>query len=537
MYCPKCRKNVKEGADYCPECGGRLIREEDFKTEGKGNSKLKKIFIIIGIILLVVAIGAICIWMFVLKDNQQVKNKLTERISQRDKSQVISNTADDSKESEPDGTEKSESKNVIKKKITIEHISDARTYKDGLAFILFDTGEKQYKGFIDEEGTLKFYVPMDQNSSDEVIYAYEVDFDNGYTWFEYSNTFYVIDQNGRIKSKYDSEQVVSYGAGYTWTVSEEDEAWNDAGIHKYVLHAPSGEEVTSYSIENEYMDQDRFSIAYIGEGVFAYETMDTDQEMEEPEKVCMIYDVTVGKTEKAEIGFEAIRDAGISDGLIVNADTEDGNWPNVDNPIILTLIKDGEIKEAQISGGDIDGAESYPLLLGWSEKYVLFTVEIDEKSQLWIYDLEKASIKKYTGAYMEYVTDYRGAEGNIYKNVIVAKINGADGKDYICMINADTMEDIGEPILTKNFKEFYLEQGVLEIDTEDGTAIYSLQNEKQTSFEDYFEIMDIGDDVLTVKNKESEGKFVAWKHWDGTTLFDEIETSTSKELTKAKVMK
>ena len=49
--------------------------------------------------------------------------------------------------------------------------------------------------------------------------------------------------------------------------------------------------------------------------------------------------------------------------------------------------------------------------------------------------------------------------------------------------------------------------------------------------------MDIGDNILTVKNKESEGRLVAWKHWDGTTLFDEIETSTSKELTKAKVMK
>ena len=537
MYCPKCKKNVKEGADYCPECGERLIREEDFETEEKDNSKRKKIFIITGIILLVVVIGAICLWLFVLKDNQKVKNKVTERMTQQDESQQTSNTVSDSKESENEETEKSESKNVIKKKITVEHISDARTYKDGLAFILFDTGEKQYKGFVDEEGNLQFYVPIDQNASDEAIYAYDVDFDNGYNWFEYSDLFYVIDQNGLIKSKYDSEQVVSYGAGYTWTVSEEDEAWNDAGIHKYVLHDPSGEEVTSYSIENEYMDQERFSLAYIGEGVFAYETMDTDQEMEEPEKVCMIYDVTAGKTEKAEIGFEAVREAGISDGLIVNADTEDGNWPNADNPIILTLIKDGEIKEAQISGGDIDGAESDPLLLGWSEKYVLFTVEIDGKSQLWIYDLEKASIKKYTGAYKDYVTDYRGAEGNIYKNVIAAKINGADGKDYICMINADTMEDIGDPILTEDFKEFYLEEGALEITTEERTDIYNLKNEKQISFENNMEIMDIGENMLTVMNKESDGTIVAWKQWDGTTVFNEIDTSSSKELTKAKVVK
>ena len=219
------------------------------------------------------------------------------------------------------------------------------------------------------------------------------------------------------------------------------------------------------------------------------------------------------------------------------AGTEDGNWPNADNPVILKVIKDGEFQEIQVSGSDMDGAESDPSLLGWSEKYVLYTIEIDGKSQLWIYNLNNASAKKYMGTFKEYITDYRGAEGNVDGNIIVAKISGADGKDYICMINVDSMEEVGDPILTEGFEEFYLEDGALEIDTEEGTDIYNLQNEKQASFENYLEIMDIGDDILTVKNKESEGKLVAWKHWDGTTLFDEIETSTSRELTKAKVMK
>ena len=526
MICPKCKNKVERGAGYCPNCGTQLKNDGKSKNEDQieKSSKKKKI-VILGSLMAVIVIAAICFWVIVSRNNNQ-----NEKLTKQEK------THQDSKADEIHGKE-GESKNIDEKKISVEHILNARVFKDGIAFILFDTGEKQYKGFVNESGVLQFYVPIDNDADNDEIYAFNVDFENGYNWFEYSNTFYVIDQKGAIKSKYNSEDVVSYGAGYTWIVSEENESWNDAGIHKYTLYNPLGEEVTSYSIENEYMDRDDFGITYIGEGIFAYEMMDTEQEMEEPEKVCRIYDTNVSKTSMPDVDFEELKDAGVSDGLIVMAGTEDGNWPNADNPVILKVIKDGEFQEIQVSGSDMDGAESDPSLLGWSEKYVLYTIEIDGKSQLWIYNLNNASAKKYMGTFKEYITDYRGAEGNVDGNIIVAKISGADGKDYICMINVDSMEEVGDPILTEGFEEFYLEDGALEIDTEEGTDIYNLQNEKQASFENYLEIMDIGDNILTVKNKESEGRLVAWKHWDGTTLFDEIETSTSRELTKAKVMK
>jgi len=87
--------------------------------------------------------------------------------------------------------------------ITLSDIIDAGAYYDDRSFILFYLDGETCKGFLDKEGNLIFCTPITAEDYDEEdIYAYDVNYDNGYNWFEFEDIFYVIDINGNIKSQY-----------------------------------------------------------------------------------------------------------------------------------------------------------------------------------------------------------------------------------------------------------------------------------------------------------------------------------------------
>ena len=510
MVCPKCKREVSNEADFCPYCGAKVEK----KTGGE-----KKKFRIIGISVIVLLIGATCFGIFIVKNKEDDRNTAT-----------VSGKGAVSLKDETTGKEKKSEK----PQIIVEHILNAVAHKENLAFVLFDTGEKQYKGYVDQEGKMKFYMPIDQGASSDDVYKYTVSFENGYVWFEYSGTFYVMDASGNITSEYNADKVICYGAGYTWTLSEEDKSWDNAGVHKYVMHDPNGNEVLSYSIDNENWDND-YTVYYMGQGVFAYEMLKIDEETEMPEKKGMIYDTTVSKQLDPEMDINKVINAQIYDGMITIMDTADGYYPGEDNPIILTLIKDGEIQKKTISGGDIDGAEDYPKLLGWTDKYVLFSIEIDHRTQIWVCNLEQDKAMKYEGEYKDYVTDYDSPGSNISGDVFAVQIAGADGKEYVSLINAETMEDLTELIPTENFISFFLMNGIFEVDMGEYSKIYDVQGKELLTVSEEQLIRDIGEDEIVIMNKDNDEKKIVWEHSDGTKMFDQIDTTKSKEMVKAEV--
>ena len=130
MICPKCKNKVERGADYCPNCGTQLKNDGKSKNEEqiKKSSRKKKI-VILGSLIAVIVIVAICFWVIVSRNNNQ-----NEKLTKQEK------THQDSKADEIHEKE-GESKSIDEKKISVEHILNARAFKDGIAFILFDTGE------------------------------------------------------------------------------------------------------------------------------------------------------------------------------------------------------------------------------------------------------------------------------------------------------------------------------------------------------------------------------------------------------------
>lgn len=110
----------------------------------------------------------------------------------------------------------------------VEKIDEASAFHNGMAEIKFWVGDMSYRGFIDTEGKMKFYIPLESGN-----YSENTGLDNGYVTHFINDTLFVIDSEGNILSHYDKNQVVCYGGGYTWVREDSSNDWNDAGTCKY----------------------------------------------------------------------------------------------------------------------------------------------------------------------------------------------------------------------------------------------------------------------------------------------------------------
>ena len=126
--------------------------------------------------------------------------------------------------------------------ISLSDIEDAGAYTENLAYVFWDDEDGSWKGYLNENGKVKFYMPVDGENN-----QFDSKFDNGYTWFEYQEKFYVVDIDGNIRSEYDAENVFCYGAGYTWIETEDSGSWDDGGKNFYTLYDPDGKEVLEES--------------------------------------------------------------------------------------------------------------------------------------------------------------------------------------------------------------------------------------------------------------------------------------------------
>lgn len=153
----------------------------------------------------------------------------------------------------------------------VEKIDEASAFHNGMAEIKFWVGDMSYRGFIDTEGKMKFYIPLESGN-----YSENTGLDNGYVTHFINDTLFVIDSEGNILSHYDKNQVVCYGGGYTWVREDSSNDWNDAGTCKYTFYDPSGAEVqdVSFSVSNDQSYQESFR--YHGDGAFSYQTMENE---------------------------------------------------------------------------------------------------------------------------------------------------------------------------------------------------------------------------------------------------------------------
>ena len=402
--------------------------------------------------------------------------------------------------------------------ISLSDIEDAGTYTENLAYVFWDDEEGNWKGYLDETGKVKFYMPVDGETD-----QFDSKFDNGYTWFEYQEKFYVIDTDGNIRSEYDAENVFCYGAGYTWIETEDSGSWEDSGKIYYTLYDPNGKEIVERSIDkiDEWGEEYgySFSCEYLGDAAFVY--MDTQEEK------CRIFDAKTSNIMEIKEEFGKIADYGSHENIIATlVRSEDSQFCN------LVLICDGNEQIIQVPE-QYNGEYELPTLLGWSDEYVLLTLYNDDNREqpALIYNIKNQSFKMYEGKYKKYLVNYSNASSAIYKNILVLRMEGADEKGYVCLINADTLKEIGEPI---EADDFVLKNKVLLVKKEDEyeekTELYDVRGRLVLALDENETIKDIGKNVLIIETEDDYEETYKFIRFDGTSMFNAIDISQAKKL-------
>lgn len=346
---------------------------------------------------------------------------------------------------------------------------------------------------------------------------------------ENSTIFYVIDTDGMIKSQYDADKVADYGGGYTWLEEEENVSWDDAGFWKYTLYSPEGGEVCDYTVSNQDLENLSFKRSYMGDGKFLYKKMDGTKE------VCVLVEPELGKETELNVSFDKAEEHGMRDGLIIETGAmDDGYWAGDENPFHITVIGNGEEKEIEIPSQYLGPFGGYPTLLDWTKKYALFTVRQDDQDIYFLCDLETGDIKKYTGKYAPYFKYYSTTTSCIEDNVLALSMYGEDNQFYVCLINADTMKEIADPIAGESFS---MEDKTLLIDQKElydlsGNLLYTVEDGKKGEL--------VSDGILQVTYSEEEKETVDGEseyvevdktdYYDlkGKKLFSEMDTADSK---------
>ena len=319
----------------------------------------------------------------------------------------------------------------------IERIYEAGAFHEGLAEIKFSIGDMSYRGFIDTAGNMKFYIPLESGHYSEVSGV-----DQGYITHFINDTMFVVDAEGNICSSYDKNQVVCYGGGYTWVREYGDDSWDDAGICKYILYDPNGAEVpdAGFAVNNSQNFYEEF--AYCEEGVFSYRTM----EDEINDTKCFYF---TKQALKKQVSTRYLSNANekFETGYMLDLYKEENEIWHME-----MMENNGETQDIIIPK-ECSTLE-YP---GWyiceySEEYVLLK---DDAGELTVYDRANGSFQKYAG---EYADALEFSKIWVTGDVIAVKLYGKNDKSYVGLINAETLQAIGEPI---HAIDFWLLQEVL----------------------------------------------------------------------------
>ena len=172
-------------------------------------------------------------------------------------------------------------------------------------------------------------------------------------------------------------------------------------------------------------------------------------------------------------------------------------------------------------------------MLGWSEDYVLLTLYNDnnEEQPALVYDIKNKEFKTYEGKYRKYLVNYSNASSTIYKNILALKMEGADGRWYVCLVNADTFEEIGNPVKAT---DFVLEDKVMlvkhEYDYDEEFELYDLRNNLLLSLDENETVKDMGKNILLIETENDDETYYKFVRFNGTSMFNMIDISQAKKL-------
>ena len=147
--------------------------------------------------------------------------------------------------------------------------------------------------------------------------------------------------------------------------------------------------------------------------------------------------------------------------------------------------------------------------------------------------MKNQKFQTYDGKYKRYVKDYTGACTTVYKNTIAMRVEGADDKGYLCLVNADTMEESDNPIAANIFDDIYLENGILVVQDGSNTNFYNPEGDLLFSVQEDEELWEIGEDSLVLSktdDSEEDTKKFYFVNFNGTELFKGINDNGSKRI-------
>ena len=399
---------------------------------------------------------------------------------------------------------------------------DSTGLSEGKVVSLIETDKGKYKVVTDEYGKLLFYFDTVEDSCSP-----REKFSNGYMSTVCDDIYYVLDENGNICSSYYWGEVAGHGAGYTWIEYFSGDSWDSEGYYYYTLYDPHGGEVTNISMEGKY-DKDtmyeppRADIWYLGEGVFCYYAG-----YDYPDVYTSFYFTSTREWKENIKTFSDYESLAFYNGSSVPLYVDDnmvdyGDHGEEERHAFTILDSDGEIQTVQIPNDCLSSVSEMftdrwePDILGHSEQYYLF---YSRNLGYFVYNRETNEFKMYDGKYSEYMgTSIEDA--NICGNVFAMAFSGADNRKYVGLINADTMEEIGEPIAGD---AFVIQDGALALDRDDTTYFYNLQGELIGEFPyDGVTLNYMREKTIVVQY--DDGSACSIEHYDRTPLFETIDT-------------
>lgn len=390
----------------------------------------------------------------------------------------------------------------------------ARGYNQDLACVQFYMNEKEYYGYIDKKGRIKFYF---LSKYEDDICPFPKDFDNGYIQYKYGSVLYTIDKEGKVASKYDGNYI-SYGAGYTWV--ETDESGFDNWGYKYTLYNPDGEVETE--IED---DAENITIDYLGNGVFMY-----DYGHEEVSRKYYFSKTHQWAESYGQDDSVKVRGKWLFDGFY--DDPEQGQQ--------YFILYDEEGKRTKVLLPD-NIYEDWIYVYDMSEKYILFAADSDNDNpqrSLYVYNMETQEFLSYTGKYANKTKEGK-LENKILDESLVVSMGGEDEQSYVGFIDINSMTEIGEPIRADNMK---ISTDVISIQSSDeqqiydskGELLYTFVKNNSTGWIDGFNenTMVAGYVDSSVDEDETESNLIYDEFMDykGNALFDSIDYASGNEI-------
>lgn len=402
----------------------------------------------------------------------------------------------------------------------------AGEFNNGLASILFSYEDSLYKGFVDKEGKFKFYSEWNFESDydrqfwrvlDWDYNNMNVGFDNGYSWFEYQDNRYIIDEEGNILSSYPVENVICTGAGYTWIQKMGETSWNDEGKCKFTLYTPYGQEETSIALAPSEME-DGHSYTYLGEGVFTDKWNEYFYFTKSGKWLHITDDIVDWMGRYSDFIFECKYTAlGMSE------------QDNKEYPLYIALAdSNGEVYHIDIPKEYDEYFDQR--LKGLSNGFILLAQSLlsDTDDYYLLYNMKKDLFTKYTGIYADYVYSHMGyMTADINQDCFAFKMIGEDGNKYVGLIANDSMTEVGEPVYIDG--EFALTEDVLAVWNETSTCIYDMHLNLLSTFNSDVLIDCIHDGVMLSVSEDNKWNYL---NYDGTVLFDNYDFSYAVDLLK-----